>query len=131
VHRTVTGALEEDIIAVMVFTDAPSLAGAGTLVVNDLDLKITQTPLGGTSRNFWGNYFAEDSWYSRQTGALVPALPKDAYNTVIRIPDGVLTGVFSLRVTAAALTGKGVPGLDGGDTDWNQDFALYVYNATQ
>jgi hypothetical protein len=48
---------------------------------------------------------------------------------VIRVPAGAVTGSFSLSVTAAAITYKAVPGLDGGAP--NQDFALYVHNATQ
>ena len=54
----------------------------------------------------------------------------DRANTVevIRIPhDGLPAVPFALEVRAAAMAGQAVPGLDGGQ--FNQDFALYVYNA--
>lgn len=122
----------EDVIAVMVFTDAPSELPASILVMNDLDLKITQSSLGGIAHTFWGNHFASGSWYSEDTaGQILPSPPKDRNNTVevIRVPAGVLSGSFSIRVTAASIVAKAVPGLDGGA--YNQDFALYVDNATQ
>ena len=122
----------EDVIAVMVFTDAPSQTNAQNLIVNDLDLKITQNSWGGAARTFWGNHFTTGSWYSEDTGgSLLPSAPKDAHNTVevIRIPAGTFTGSFSLRVTAATIAENAVPGLDGGAS--NQDFALFVRNATQ
>ena len=121
----------EDVIAVMVFTDAPSETNAENLVVNDLNLRISETASGFISGTFWGNYFEESSWYSEETGHLPTILPTDAHNTaeVIRIPAGALTGNFSLTVTAASIVDNAVPGFDGGAN--NQDFALYVRNAAQ
>jgi hypothetical protein len=121
---------EEDVIAVVVFTDAPSETNAVNLVKNDLDLKVIKKGVPGTAYTFWGNHFATGSWYSQNTAGMINP-PKDAHNTVevIRVLAGVLNGSFSLRVTAASIVAKAVPGLDGGAN--NQDFALYVSNATQ
>jgi hypothetical protein len=120
----------EDIIAVMVFTDAPSEVGAQGLVMNDLDLRLTKLGIGGAGRTYVGNYFAPGSWYSQNVASQI-VKPKDRYNTVevIRVPAGAVAGSFSLRVTAASIMANAVPGLDGGAD--NQDFALYVHNATQ
>jgi hypothetical protein len=122
---------DDDIIAVLVFTDKESQENAANLMVNDLDLKLTKIGLGSQSHTFQGNQFATGSWYSRDYGINGVKPPKDAYNTVevIRVPAGVLSGVFTIRVTAAAIVENAVPGLDGGAD--NQDFALYVHNATQ
>jgi hypothetical protein len=121
----------DDIIAVLVFTDKESQENAANLVMNDLDLKVTKIGLGSQSHTFQGNQFATGSWYSRDYGITGVKPPKDAHNTVevIRVPAGVLSGVFTIRVTAASIVAKAVPGLDGGAN--NQDFALYVSNATQ
>jgi hypothetical protein len=120
----------QDIIAVMVFTDAPSEAGETSLVVNDLDLRLTKFGIGGSGRTYVGNYFAPGSWYSQNVSSTGTKV-KEKRNTVevIRVPAGAVTGSFTLRVTAAAIVGKAVPGLDGGAP--NQDFALYVHNVTQ
>jgi len=123
---------DEDIIAVIVFTDAASETNAVSLMKNDLDLKVVKKGIAGTGHTFWGNHFATGSWYSEDTGGSIPpSSPTDAHNTVevIRVPAGVLNGSFSLRVTAASIVESAVPGLDGGAN--NQDFALYVHNATQ
>jgi hypothetical protein len=120
----------DDIIAVMVFTDVPSAAGASTLTMNDLDLKLTKFGIGGSGRTYVGNYFAPGSWYSQNVSSTGTKV-KDKRNTVevIRVPAGAFIGSFTLRVTAAAIIGNAVPGLDGGAP--NQDFALYVHNVTQ
>jgi len=123
----------QDVLAVMVFTDAPSEVPAVDLKVNDLDLrvfKISLVPGGG--RQYWGNHFATNSWYSRDTaGQILPSLPEDRHNTVevIRVPAGELIGTFVVRVKATTVVAKAVPGLDGGPSIPNQDFALYVFNA--
>lgn len=122
-----------DVLAVMVFTDAPSEVPAVDLRVNDLDLrvfKISVVPGGG--RQYWGNHFATGSWYSRNTaGLILPSRPEDRHNTVevVRVPAGELTGAFVVRVKATTVVAKAVPWLDGGETNPNQDFALYLFNA--
>jgi hypothetical protein len=120
----------KDIIAVMVFTNLPSAAGASALTMNDLDLKLTKFGIGGSGRTYVGNYFAPGSWYSQNVSSTGTKV-KEKRNTVevIRVPAGAVTGSFTLRVTAAAIIGNAVPGLDGGAP--NQDFALYVHNVTQ
>jgi hypothetical protein len=120
----------KDVIVVMVLTDLPSAGGAQNLVMNDLDLKLTKLGIGGAGRTYVGNYFAPGSWYSQNVASQI-VKPKDVHNTVevIRVPAGVLSGTFTLRVTAAAVIGNAVPGLDGGAP--NQDFALYVHNVNQ
>ena len=123
----------KDIIAVLVFTDAPSNAGAASLKVNDLDLTLYRPSfIPANWRSYCGNHFEQASWYSEDiAGKILPALPTDTHNTVevIRVPAGVLNGPFSVRVTARTVQANAVPGFDGEAP--NQDFALYVYNAVQ
>jgi hypothetical protein len=78
---------------------------------------------------FKGSHLAVGSWYSQDCGTTGVKPTKDAYSTVevIRVPAGVLTGSFSVRVTTASIAEDTVPGLDGGAD--NQDFALSVSNA--
>lgn len=116
----------EDLLVVMVYTDAPTQVGAESLKVNDLDLRLEKE-----GHRYWGNHFGPGSWYSVNTYGEVPPTPhEDSRNTVevIRIPGGTLSGTFNLRVGAKAVVAEAVPGLDEGGP--NQDFALYVVNAS-
>jgi hypothetical protein len=116
-------------IAVLVFTDAASSPTAsGSLVVNDLTLRVSRPNQLGTT-HWLGNIFASGSWYSKSHAVPMKTL-NDPNNTVevIRIDGAALTVPFTLKVSAAAINDKAVPGLDG--TSDNQDFALYIYNAT-
>jgi hypothetical protein len=116
-----------------VFTDAPSIAGAASLKVNDLDLTLYRPSfIPANWRSYCGNHFEQGSWYSEDiAGKILPAAPTDTHNTVevIRVPAGALNGPFSVRVTARTVQANAVPGFDGEAP--NQDFALYVYNAVQ
>ena len=123
----------ERILIVMVYTDCPSQAGATILTVNDLDLRVFNRLGGSNGRRYWGNYFNHqtDPWYSDNTfGEPLPEAPLDPHNTVevVRVYPGELTGTFIVTVGARGIVGEAVPGADGGAD--NQDFALYVYNAT-
>ncbi len=82
-----------------------------------------------TKKTYWSNRFASNSWYSKQYGAALPVFQGSEHNNVkvIRIPAGVLTTAFTLKVRAQAVNALAVPGISG-ETE-NQDFALYVYNA--
>lgn len=121
---------DKPILAVLVFTDAPSgLTATGGLMVNNLELRITKPGSFREQRNWVENQFPSDSWYSEEHGMFVPVGVTDEHNTVkvIRIEEGSLTTPFVLSVTARAINANAVPGLDGNEA--NQDFALYVYNA--
>ena len=118
------------IIAVLVYTDAASSTSeSDSLVVNDLTLTITRPGSFRDQRTWFGNSFASGSWYSQ--AYLIPvASARDFFNNVevIRIDGDGLTVPFTLKVTASAINAKAVPDLDGASS--NQDFALYLYNAS-
>jgi hypothetical protein len=114
-----------------VFTDAASSpTESGSLVVNILDMTIVKPGTAKTQKSYWANEFAADSWYSQKYGKYFTAFLGDEHNNVkvIRIPAGEVTTPFTLKVWARAINAKGVPGITG-ETE-NQDFALYVYNAS-
>ncbi len=99
----------------LVWTDAPGTPNGETTPawVNDLDLTVTN---GGNT--YLGNNFGSDG-YSVTGGSA------DFMNNT----EGVFappssSGSYTITVTAANITGDGVPG-NGDDTD--QDFALVVY----
>jgi hypothetical protein len=119
----------EDTILVMAYTDATSDPADASLTVNDLDLRVTKWGGPGRTKIYWGNNFDTGSWYSKSTGNVLP--PEDAHNNVevIRIPAGAVTGTFWVRVSAKAIVANSIPGVDSGG--FNQDFALYVYNAVE
>ncbi|RLE20118.1 MAG: hypothetical protein DRJ65_18890 [Acidobacteria bacterium] len=120
----------QPIIAVMVCTDASSNPTAtGGLMVNDLRLRITKPGGIGTQKHYFGNTFDTNSWYSTQFGNWSWIVTGDQRNTVevIRIPPQSLTVPFTLTVSAKAINAIAVPGLD--NNNFNQDFALYVFNA--
>ncbi len=117
----------EHIIIVLAFTDYFSEPNAsGGLKVNDIDLKAYSTGL--VSKTYWGNYFGSN-WYSNNALSIPRYIP-DPRNTVevIRIPANAITGQFTIRVSARTIDENAVPGLDSGDP--NQDWALYVHNAS-
>ena len=108
--RTIT-----ELRAMLVWTDAPGhgLGGNTPAWVNDLDLSIT---IDG--QTYWGNNFGED-------GFSIPGGTPDYRNNTEGIFLGTLpSDHFEIKVTAANITGDGVPNM-GDDTD--QDFALVVY----
>ena len=120
----------EDVIVVMVFTDAPGTPGAQYPAVNDLNLVVVDG-VGMSSYRYYGNRFAPSSWYSKRHPTFWATQP-DYYNNVevIRFPASeIVDGDFSIEVNAWTLAGKAVPGLDGPGVP-NQDFALYVVNAS-
>ena len=123
----------KDIIAVMVYTDRFAQEGAESLTVNNLDLNIFRNDISPEEGyQYWGNRFGAGSWYSENLfGQQLWVHPGDKVNTVevIRIEAGELTIPFWIRVEARKVSANAVPGLDGGSP--NQDFALYVYNATE
>lgn len=101
--------------ALLAWTDAPGhgLGGATPAWVNDLDLSIE---IGG--QTYFGNIFGPDGfslpggtpdWMNNTEGIFLGALPE---------------GTYTLTVTAANISGDGVPSLAGA-TD--QDFAVVVY----
>jgi Subtilase family/Bacterial Ig domain len=96
----------------LAWTDAPGNPAANP-VVNDLDL---QVDIGG--KTYLGNHFS---------GAVsVEGGSADHLNNLEAVfaPPGA-SGIFTIRVVAANITGDGVPG-NSDLTD--QDFALVVYN---
>ena len=101
----------------LVYTDAPGNPNASPSggLANDLDLEVT---VGGEV--YLGNNFSG--------GASVPGGVADGTNNVeaVYFPAGAVT-TFSLRIIASDLTGDALPG-DANPTD--QDFALFLYNAT-
>ncbi len=124
---------EEDVVAVMVYTDRFAEPGAGPLTVNDLHLSMFQFGVGsGGLLTYYGNYFGTDGYSLDPTGP-IPFVPYDHVNTVemIRVKEGELQSWgFWLTVRAGTISEKAVPGLDVAPVDLpNQDFALYVYNA--
>ena len=101
--------------ATLVWTDPPGAVSCNPCLVNDLNLVIESGATTYRGNNFTGG--------SSTAGGVA-----DTRNNVegIILPAGTLSGTFTLRVTAAALNGDGVPGT-GDSTD--QDFALVVWNA--
>lgn len=95
------------------WTDAPGALAANP-VVNDLDLQVT---ING--QVYSGNHFSG--------GVSTTGGTPDHLNNVeaVWIPAGV-SGEYEIRVTAANITGDGVPG--NSDTT-DQDFALVAYNS--
>jgi Subtilase family len=117
--RTFTGTITNSSLpfrVTLAWTDAPGSPSAGQELVNDLDLTVT---IGGVT--YKGNVF--NGAYSVAGGAA------DSLNNVesVFLPAGV-TGNFVVTVTAANITGDGVPN-EGPSLD--QDFALVIYNAVQ
>jgi len=101
--------------AMLVWTDAPGhgLGGETPAWVNDLDLSIEIK-----GQTYYGNNFGED-------GLSIPGGTPDFMNNTEGIfLDAVPEGTYTLTVTAANLSGDGVPRCKG-VTD--QDFALVVY----
>lgn len=99
----------------LAWSDAPG-AIVGSPVVNDLHLEVT---ING--QTYKGNVFS---------GATsIPNGIADNKNNIesVFLPAGI-SGSFTVTVTAANLTGDGVPNI-GGPTD--QDFALVVYNGSK
>ena len=98
----------------LVWTDAPG-STTGAPWVNDLDLVVS---IGGN--NYLGNNF---SGANSITGGSA-----DFRNNTesVFLPAGQ-SGAFTITVSASTIAGDGVPG-NGDPTD--QDFALFVYNAT-
>jgi hypothetical protein len=118
-----------DLVVALAYTDryGDPVSLSTNKIVNDLDLALYHE-----DEMYYGNHFGTDGYSQRepQVGWVSYA---DRYNTVelIRVPGGdIAEGSFTVSVAARALRGKAVPGLDGGAEDFNQDFALYVYNAS-
>ncbi len=123
----------EDVVIVMAYTDRYADLPTETPTVNDLHLSVFQLGLTQNSaRDYYGNYFNSDpaDGYSKDLTGPTSSEPLDHVNTVevIRIKKGELLPVgFHVMVKAGAINGIAVPGLN--DNSFNQDFALYVYNA--
>ena len=98
----------------LVWTDAPG-STTGAPWVNDLDLIVS---IGGN--NYFGNNFSGAN--------SVAGGSTDFRNNTesVFLPAGQ-SGAFTITVSASTIAGDGVPG-NGDSTD--QDFALFVYNAT-
>ncbi len=99
----------------MAYTDAPALADCNPCLVNDLDL---QVQVG--SDTYLGNVFLNG--YSTTGGT------PDSLNNVeaVYLPPGT-TSVFTVTILASNITADAIPG-NSYSTD--QDFALFIYNAT-
>lgn len=122
----------EDVIVVMAFTDVPGTPGPPHIWVNNLNLTvIDQDPAknAGAPR-YYGNMFSLGSWYSHRYKNQFPPVLSPINNVeVVRVPGAdFVNGDFVISVTAKTLADKAVPGLDGYYN--NQDFALYVVNAS-
>jgi len=105
----------ESFRAMLAWTDAPGhgLGGSTPAWVNDLDLSIE---LNG--QIYYGNNFGEG-------GFSVPGGAPDGKNNTEGLFLGSLPeGTYTLMVTAANISGDGIPNF-GGETD--QDFVLAVY----
>ena len=99
----------------LVWTDAPGhgLGGSTPAWVNDLDLSVFMDGL-----TYYGNQFGED-------GFSIPGGAADYKNNSEGIfLQAVPSGTFEITVTAANISGDGVPNV-GDQTD--QDFALVLY----
>jgi subtilisin family serine protease len=101
--------------AMLVWTDAPGhgLGGSTPAWVNDLDLSVFMDGL-----TYYGNQFGEDG-FSIPGGAA-----DDKNNSEGIFLQAVPSGTFEITVTAANISGDGVPNV-GDQTD--QDFALVLY----
>ncbi len=111
---------DTDVIVALAYTDRYAMVNASPLTVNDLDLMVVTS-----SYCYAGNKFYPSGYSSPGCTAF------DSHNNVelVRIPaGGIPGGSFTVEVAARSLGGKAVPGLDAG---FNQDFALYVYNARE
>ncbi|MEJ5165507.1 MAG: S8 family serine peptidase [Thermoanaerobaculia bacterium] len=99
----------------MVYTDYPGVADCNPCLVNDLDLVVQ---MGGNT--YLGNVFLNG--YSTSGGAA------DNLNNVeaVYFPPGT-TGVFTVTINATNISADAIPG-NSYSTD--QDFALFIYNAT-
>lgn len=122
-----------DVIIVMAFTDAPGTPGAASPWVNNLNLTVIDKNFSknvGPPR-YYGNKFLSGSWYSkRYLGDFPPYLSPINNVEVVRVPGAdFVAGDFTIRVHAVTLAGKAVPGHDPLQSA-NQDFALYVVNAS-
>lgn len=112
----------KEVILVLSFTDRFAAANASPLYVNNLNVKVWDGMY-----YYLGNFFSADGYNTR----LGPGFPGDSNNTVemIRIrPNELVNSQVTVEVIPVAINGQAVPGLDG--TTYNQDFALYVYNAS-
>lgn len=101
--------------AMLVWTDAPGHGQGGSTPawVNDLDLSVV---IDG--QTYYGNNFGED-------GLSFPGGTPDPKNNTEGIFLGPLPeGTYTLTVTAASISGDGVP---GNEDVADQDFALVVY----
>ncbi|MCC6156053.1 MAG: S8 family serine peptidase, partial [Candidatus Hydrogenedentes bacterium] len=98
----------------LAWTDVPGIPGAGTELVNDLDLRVIQ---GG--QTFKGNVFSDGS---STTGGNA-----DRKNTLEAVYLDAPSGApVTVRVSAFNIAGDGIPNM-GGALD--QDFALFAWNA--
>lgn len=98
----------------LAWTDIPGIPGAGTELVNDLDLRVVQG-----AQTFKGNVFSNG--FSTTGGNA------DRKNTLEAVFIESPTGApVTVRVTAFNIAGDGVPNF-GGALD--QDFALFAWNA--
>lgn len=103
------------LLAMLVWTDAPGhgLGGSTPAWVNDLDLSME---ING--QTYYGNNFGEG-------GLSVPGGTPDSKNNTEGLFLGSLPeGTYTLTVTAANISGDGVP---GNEDVTDQDFALVVY----
>ena len=109
--------LYNQVRAMLVWTDAPGhgLGGSTPAWVNNLDLSVYMDGL-----TYYGNHFGEDG-YSIAGGAADDK--NNSEGIFLRV---VPSGTFEITVTAANISGDGVPNV-GDETD--QDFALVLYIA--
>ena len=102
----------------LVWTDAPGTL-LGPAIVNDLDLELT---VGGVTIYRGNNFAAEHTAAGGVTDRLNNV--ESIYLPPESLPAGV-EGNFTITVRATNIAGDGVP---GNETNFDQDFALVVYN---
>ena len=101
--------------AMLVWTDAPGhgLGGSTPAWVNNLDLSLVMN-----NQTYYANNFGPDGF------SIPGGIPDERNNTEGIFLESLPVGTYTLTVTAANISGDGVPG-NGSLTD--QDFALVVY----
>lgn len=100
----------------LAWTDSPANPAAATMLVNDLDLRVTEV---ATGRLFLGNVF--------NNGFSVTGGTRDQLNNVECVYVQVPTGEYEVTVRAASVTMDARPPFDAVNP-W-QDFALVIDNA--
>jgi hypothetical protein len=110
----------QPVTVVLVWSDAPAIAGATNTLVNDLDLEVDAINPGGCVYRMVGNDMSPSSETSVALNC-AGDLPRDSANNVevVRFTPGV-TNTFRVIVRATSLTAGAVPNFGTP----SQDFAV-------